>query len=224
MRALLPISILVLLLVSAAAVLAETRYVSDQLVVSVRSNTTKNYETLDNLPTDTPLEVLAEDANFVKVRTPKGVVGYVTSQYVTKRVPKPIQIAELKKQKDALEAKLEELQLNFKGANNLATTSQSTLDQLNKDLEQTQQQLTDISNKYTDLQERSKDIINMTTERDQLLEANSQIRNELQVLKEENAGFHRSNMIQWFLAGGGVFLVGWLAGKMSRKKQRYSRF
>lgn len=214
----------VLFLALPIAALAETRYISDQLVVSVRSNTTRNYETLANLPTDTPVEVLSEDANFVKVRTPKGIVGYVTRQYITKQIPKPIQIAQLKKQKDALETKLKELQLDFQGANNLATSSQATLDQLNKELEQTHQQLTDISNKYDALQEQSENIINITTERDQLLEENSQVTNELQVLKEENATFLRTNMIQWFIAGGGVFFVGWLAGKMSRKKQRYSRF
>lgn len=216
--------ITILFLVTAVAAIAETRYVSDQLVVTVRSNTTNNYEALDNLPTDTPVEVLSEDAKFIKVKTPKGIVGYVTRQYITKKIPKPIQIATLKKQKDALETRLKELQLDFQGANNLATTSQATLDQLSKELEQTQQQLTDISSKYEDLQERSQNIISMTTERDQLLEENSQINNELQILKEENAAFHRTNMIQWFIAGGGVFFVGWLAGKMSRKKQRYSRF
>lgn len=214
----------VLFLTLASTALAETRYISDQLVVTVRSNTTRNYETLDNLPTDTPVEVLDEDANFVKVRTPKGIVGYVTRQYITKKIPKPIQIAQLKKQNKELEAKLEELQLDFQGANNLATSSQTTLDQLNKELEQTHQKLEDVTEKYAELQEQSKNIISITTERDQLLEENSQISNELQVLRDENATVLRTNMIQWFIAGGGVFFVGWLAGKISRKKQRYSRF
>jgi len=216
--------VFVLLLCLATTGAADTRYISDQLVVTVRSNKSKNYKSLDNLLTATPVQVLSEDANFVKVRTNKGIEGYIRRQYVTKKIPKAMQIATLKKEKAVLEAKLEKQQSEFQNANNLATSSQSTIKQLTAELEQTQQQLNLVSKKYAELQEQSANIINMTTERDQLLEENSQINSELKVLQEENAGFHRTNMIQWFLAGGGVFFGGWLAGKVSRKKQRYSRF
>ena len=216
--------IAVLFTLLASNAFAETRYISDRLVVTVRSATGNNYQVLDNLPTDTPVEVLSEDANFVKVKTEKGVEGYILRQYVTKNLPKTIQIAELTKQNEALEQKLEQQNNELKNASALANNSQAATSELTAELEKTRKELDAITAEYSSLKESSKNIISVTTERDQLLEENSQLLSELKVLQEENASFHRTNMIQWFLAGGGVFFFGWLIGKVSRKKQRFSSF
>lgn len=217
------ISIFFLILLLTPAAHAETRYVSDQLVITVRSNKTDNYEVLETLITASPMEILDEDKTFVKVRTQKGIEGYVRKQYVTKAIPKSIQLAQLKKQKAALEEQLQKQQLEFQEAAGLATSSQTIIEKLTNDLKQTRQQLDKVSEDFAQLKKKSEDVINLTAERDQLLEENSQAMSELTVLQEENKSFHRSNMIQWFLAGGGVFLAGWLAGKVSKKKRGYSR-
>ena len=214
----------VLFLTVAVAAGADTRYISDQLVVTVRSNKTKAYTVLATLRTANPVEVLEEDANFLKIRTAKGVVGFIRKQYVTRAIPKSMQISQLKKQQAALKKQLQQQRLEFQKTSGLATASQSEIEQLTNDLKQTRQQLTKVSRDYEQLQKRSGNVINLTTERDQLREKNARITSELTVLQEENKGFHRSNMIQWFLAGGGVFLVGWLIGKISRKKRGYGRF
>jgi len=216
--------IAVLFTLLASNAFAETRYISDRLVVTVRSATGNNYQVLDNLPTDTPVEVLSEDANFVKVKTEKGIEGYILRQYVTKNLPKTIQIAELTKQNEALKQKLERQNNELKNASALANNSQAATSELTAELEKTRKELDAITAEYNSLKESSKNIISVTTERDQLLEENSQLLNELKVLQEENASFHRTNMIQWFLAGGGVFFFGWLIGKVSRKKPRFSSF
>lgn len=202
---------------------AETRYISDQLVVTVRSNKTSSYDILATLVTGSPIEILEEDPTYVKVKTTKGVVGYIKKQYVTKEIPKAVQLAELEKQKSELERQLKSQQMQYQDTSGLATSSQATIDQLTSELEQTQKQLDRVQQDYLKLEQRSGNVIALTTERDQLLEENSQITDELKVLQEENKSFHRSNMIQWFLAGGGVFFGGWLAGKVSRKKRGYSR-
>lgn len=212
-----------LLLIVAISAHAETRYVSDLLVVTVRSNKTDNYEVLETLVTASPVEILDEDKIYVKVRTNKGAEGYIRKQYITKAIPKSIQLAQLKKQKAALEDKLKSQQLEYQDATGLATSSQTTIEQLSNELKQSNQQLDKVNKEYSQLKKRSENVINLTTERDQLLEENTQIISELKILQEENKSFHRSNMIQWFLAGGGVFLVGWLAGKISRKKRGFSR-
>lgn len=217
------ISVVILLLLSISAQ-AETRYISDVLVVTVRSNTTNNYEILTTLATASPVEILEDGKNFVKVRTQKGIEGYIRSQYLTKATPKATQIARLEKQKADLEEKLKAQQLKFQDASGLATSSQTIIEQLTTDLNQTMQQLEKVKKDYAQLKQQSEDVLSITTERDQLLEENSQNISQLQILQEENKSFHRSNMIQWFLAGGAVFLVGWLAGKTSRKKRGYGSF
>jgi len=214
---------LALLLISTISAEAETRYIIDQLVVTVRSNKTSNYETLTTLITASPVQILEEDKRFVKVRTEKGIEGYILKQYVTKQTPKSIQLAQLQRQKASLEDQLKKQHLEFQETAGLATSSQTKIAQLNSELKQTTQRLEDVSKDYANLKQKAENVINLTNERDLLQEENSQMAGDLKVLQEENESFHRSNMIQWFLAGGGVFFAGWLAGKVSRKKRGYSR-
>ena len=218
------LSLLCLSLCLASSAAAETRYISDQLVVTVRDSKSNNYTTLGTLLTASPVEILDEDKTFVKVRTEKGIEGYILKQYVTKALPKEIQIDRLKKQLAALETKLEQQQSDFQTASADANSSQATINQLTEELELTKRQLDTVSEEFAKLQTLSENVVSLSAERDQLLEENSQTISELKVLRDENANFHRSNMVQWFLAGGGVFFFGWLAGKLSRKKQKYSRF
>ncbi|WP_303720382.1 TIGR04211 family SH3 domain-containing protein [Malonomonas rubra] len=212
-----------LFLLGTFSAFAETRYVSDQLVVTVRSNKTSNHEILTTLITGSPVEILEEDPTYVKVKTSKGITGYIEKQYVTKAIPKKIQIAELKKQNEALEQKLKSQQIQYQDAAGLATSSQTTIEELTSELEQTNKKLDNVQKEYANLEQRAENVIALTTERDQLLKENGQMSSELKVLQEENKSFHRSNMIQWFLAGGGVFFGGWLVGKVSRKKRGYGR-
>lgn len=213
-----------LLLAASFAAQAETRYISDRLVVSVRSNMGADYQVMEHLGTDAPVEILEEVNGFVKVRTEAGNEGYIRSQYVSKALPKPIQIEQLQQQKAELEKRLQQQQQQLQDTAGASTVNQAELNKLNKQLEETSQQLTKVKQDYAQLQKDASNVINLATERDTLLEENSQINKELLILKEENRSFHRSNMIQWFLAGGGVFFGGWLVGKLSRKKRGYGRY
>lgn len=212
------------LLAAATSAYAETRYISDVLVVTVRDQEGDNYNVLETLTTATPVEILDEDKTYVKVKTPKGTVGYILKQYITKELPKALQIKQLNGQVSDLQAQLDQLREKSQESLNTASQSQAQSDSLTKQLEQTRQELATVDNKYQQLLKNSENVINLTTENEQLIEQNKLINSELMVLREENQNFHRSNMIQWFIAGAAVFFGGWLIGKISRKKQRgYSR-
>ena len=212
------------LLAAATSAYAETRYISDVLVVTVRDQEGDNYNVLETLTTATPVEILDEDKTYVKVKTPKGTVGYILKQYITKELPKALQIKQLNGQVSDLQAQLDQLREKSQESLNTASQSQAQSDSLTKQLEQTRQELATVNNKYQQLLKNSENVINLTTENEQLIEQNKLINSELMVLREENQNFHRSNMIQWFIAGAAVFFGGWLIGKISRKKQRgYSR-
>jgi SH3 domain protein len=65
-------------------------------------------------------------------------------------------------------------------------------------------------------------VVEIVEARDRLQKTNDQLSAEVSALTAENSDLMRTGALKWFLAGGGVFLLGWLIGKMSRKKQ--SRF
>ena len=209
-----------LFLLAASSAYAETRYISDHLIVTVRSGKGNQYKILETVPTGTSVEILEEETNYVRVITPKGTEGYIQSHYVSKKLPKSMQIAQLQKEIAKSKQLLDEQQQNLQGSQNEADTNKNQIEELSAQLNRTHQDLEKANSQYNSLLSKSENVVNLTTENEQLIEQNNLQNSELLVLREENQNFHRSNMIQWFLAGGGVFLGGWLIGKISRKKQR----
>ncbi len=209
-----------LFLLATSSAYAETRYISDHLIVTVRSGKGNQYKILETLPTATPVEILDEDKFFVKVVTPKGVEGYIRSRYVSKDTPKSIQIEQLNKKIETLKQQLATQLQDTKSSQSKASHHKTRITELSSQLAKARQELDTASSEYKNLLSKSENVLNLSAENEQLAEKNNLLNSELLVLREENQNFHRSNMIQWFLAGGGVFFGGWIIGKISRKKQR----
>ncbi|MBC8317939.1 MAG: TIGR04211 family SH3 domain-containing protein [Desulfobulbaceae bacterium] len=95
---------------------AETRYIHDVLIVDVRDNMGKQYKVLTTVRTGDALEVLEDTKHFVKVKTSKGVVGYISRQYVVSDLPKKTIINSLKSEMKSLNKKLVNLQADKDGS------------------------------------------------------------------------------------------------------------
>ncbi|MBC2705067.1 TIGR04211 family SH3 domain-containing protein [Desulfobacula sp.] len=96
------------------------------------------------------------------------------------------------------------------------------LKQKNKDLQASlTTALDEKERKQTPLIEPSKNSQKIIKENKRLQEKNSMLSREIEILKEENKGFLKIDMIKWFLAGVGVLLLGWIIGhNISSKKRR----
>jgi len=188
---------------------AETRYVSDLLVITIRSTPANNAETLTTAKTGEALEVLEVLKDYLHVRTEKGVEGYVRSQYVSADLPKAEQIERLSNENAKLQQQITELSNNLTDSRTNGAT-----------LGNTEKELARIQEEYKALQTSSANVLQVTRERDQLLQENSDLVAQMAQLKEENTLYLRTGVIKWFLAGASVLFIGWLLGKISRKKKR----
>ena len=205
------------------AAAAETRYVSDQLVITLRQGKGTDYKILKTLKTGTPVELLEDSGSYLKVRTADGTEGYVLSQYIMSDPPKALLVdelnrenSELKNTKNNLQSQLEEAQAKYVREFSALNKKAAAVSQ---DLQQTQEREATITEKYNTLAAESENIIQTTKERDQLRKENAKLQAEVKELRTENKNKSDTRMIKWFLAGGGVFLFGWLIGKISRKKR-----
>ncbi len=214
------IMITILLVAFAFSAHAETRYVSDKLIVTVRSGKGNQFKVLETIQTATPVTVVEKDKEYLKVLTPKGTEGYVKRQYITKSIPKTTQIKQLNIKLNQLEQKLSVRQNNLNSTQTDINSYKEQIETLSVQLKKTQQELKKSTNDHNELLSKADNVVNISNENQQLIEENNLINGEIMMLREENQKFHRTNMIQWFLAGGGVFFGGWLIGKISRKKQR----
>jgi SH3 domain protein len=212
---------------------AETRYVGDQLIITMRQGKSTKHKIIKTLKTGTPLEVLEEDESYFKVRTSDGVVGYVLRQYVSSSPPKTQRIEELEilnsslqkkistleNAKGDLEMQLKTIQENYQQEFSGLTTKSSDLEQ---NLEQALINERFMAEKYDTLLSQTENVVEIAAERDKLSQQNTKLAAEVKTLLKKNDTLSDSRMIKWFLAGGGVFFFGWLIGKISRKKR--SRF
>lgn len=203
------LSFLILLLLCCSVWAADVRYVSDQLILTIRDQPADKAATLGTLRTGDKLEILADLKEFLHIRTESGVEGYVRSQYISDELPKTEVIKQLKMDIAAL---------------------QDQIDQLNSALEQkeggvvqneeTAKELARVKAQYEALQLDAGNIVQITRERDQLRQENSDLTGRLQILSEQSNVDLRTEGIQWFIAGACVLFFGWLLGKLSRRKKR----
>ncbi len=222
-------SVSVLLLLPSPG-LAETRYVSDQLVITLRESARDSATMIKTLRTDTPVEILGEQGAFFRVREPGGQEGYVLKQYISPHLPKPRQIENLKEENASLDGLLRKcredlssLRETSRGARSQDRARISELEALIADLEQEKQTRMEnydtIREKYEELRAQSENVVQLAQENEQLQADHTRLSEENARLAEQNQKLMMKGIIQWFLAGGGVFFIGWLSGKVSRRKR-----
>jgi SH3 domain protein len=216
----------------AGIICAETQYVSDQLIITLREGQGKEYKIIEMLKAGTPLQIIEEGEQYLKVRTESGSEGWVLKQYVTRETPKREIIAGLEKKIDALNTMVEEYKKDKESLQNELKTDKSGYDNIINDLErkvsasrakaeQTSRDLKEITKKYNAFMKDSKDVVLLVEERDNIKASNSELLTKTEQLQNENDELKKLQMIWWFVAGGGVFFVGWIVGKISRQKKFY---
>jgi len=194
-------ALLIPLWVPVGTAYADRRYVSDNLIVTIREAPRKDSMALRKLGTNTPVEVLEESGRYLRVRTEEGEEGWVGKQYISSEVPKPIVIAGLRKEIDRLKARIKEAQ----------TGENPMLDEL----EAAKQSYLA---KVKELEESAAEIIG---ERSRLRKANDRLHRDVEHLQNEITHLKGTGKLQLFLAGAAVFFLGLIAGQVARRKKKY---
>ncbi len=222
------IFVCVFFFLSTSEAVAQTRYVSDVLIVSLRDAPSNNYHSIKTLKTGTPVETISEEDGFYKVRTKDGLEGYIAKQYLTLDIPKPVIIKRLKADLDKALKRIDKLKseltqekdslsdsLNAEEVKNAALLKQ--LNGARETLAKIKKDKAEIVARYETLVRDSGHIVDVINERDRLSSEVDALKNKVDALEEKNSALLRTGVIKWFLAGGGVLLIGWMIGRISRK-------
>lgn len=86
-------------------VFAETGYVSDMLILSLKDGPGRQFNTIKTLRSDMPVDIIETTERFLKVKIEEGDIGWVESQYITKELPKALIIGQLNNKIAQLEGK-----------------------------------------------------------------------------------------------------------------------
>lgn len=193
---------------------ADTQYVSDMLVLSIRDNPDKDANVLGNLKTADPVEVLETGDRFMRIRTKTGLEGWVQKNFISASKPKAIIIKEMKNEIRQLNAKIEEFEKN----------RDADLNEIRASSEDDKLKIEHLTEKYNKLLKESKPkIAALTGERDKLKAMNAELNLEVDNLKQDLDSHPKTKRIQFFLAGAGVLLLGFFIGLSSKRKKSYYR-
>ena len=204
--------------------LAETRYVSDNLEITMRSGKGTSYGITRMLRSGTPVDVIEEDkeAGYTHVRVKGGKEGWVLSRFLMKGQAARDRLA-------AAEKSLAELELE----NRKMETSMAALTDekaaLEKQLESLEGQTRNVSQELSEIKRTASSALAIDSENKDLKGRVVSLERQLQTLQQENEGLRDRTARDWFMVGAGVVLLGIIVGLIIprirwRKKSSWDTF
>ncbi len=207
---------LVLTLLIPMTAMAATQYVSDNLVITLRTGQGNQYQIIKTLPSGTLLTVLEEtQTGYTKVRTSDGTEGWVRTQYLSDEPPAAMQLTKAQDKLSQLQDKLSKLQQDYNDLRKQKASLDSQYSKLQSDNKSTNEELT----KLTQIAAHPKQL---QSENVDLREKYANMSNEYNLIKQENQVLKDRSKRYWFLAGALVVLIGIVIG-LAIPKLRFRR-
>ncbi len=222
-RILISLFIIIPLLAPLVGQAQTTRYVSDELDIMMRNGQGVKYAIKKVLPSGTRLEVIETDpAGYSKVKTSKGVTGWVLTRLLSNQPSARDRLASSEKKVANLELEL----AKYKEEIQALSTQNSSASGDNLTLKETSQRL---SKELDDLRRTASNAVALNNENRQLKEKLQQIDNQMQSLVIENSALTESDAKRWFLIGAAVLFLGLILGLILprlriQKKNNWSSF
>lgn len=186
---------------------AETRYVSDELEIAMRSGTSTQHRILRMVPSGTALQVLQHDeaSGYSRVRTPSGAEGWVLTRYLMTTPAARERLA-------ATEKKMAELELQTR--ERMAKLSDRDREFLNvsQELGQVKDENLKLSKQLADIQRTASSALAIDAENKDLKSRLMQMEREQETLRQENQALRDRTARDWFMIGAGVVVLGIILG------------
>ena len=197
------LSLILGLLLSAATLADTTRYVTDQLEITLRSGKSTKHQILRMLRSGTPLEVLETDpdSGYTRVRTPDGAEGWVISRYLESLPSARERLATAQQQLSALKMDNSRLDKAVKRLDEEKKDLAGRLEKLQRDNRRLEQELERI-------RRTSASALAIDKENRELKARLRQLEQDYQRVEQENEGLRDRTARDWFMAGAGVILLG----------------
>lgn len=213
-----------LFLVIASNAVAETRYISDRLEITMRSGKGTAYGITRMLRSGTPVEVLEVDKNsgYSQVRTSSGKDGWVLSRFLMKGQAARDLLA-------TAEKNLAELELeNSKMSATIATLTKEK-NAIDKSLAALDGESRSISQELAEIKRTASSALALDSENKNLKARVVSLERQMQTLHQENESLKDRTARDWFMVGAAVVLLGIIIGLIIprirfRKKAAWDTF
>ncbi len=197
----------VILLLGFGQLQAESRYVTDQFKITLRSGESPTHKIQRMLPSGSKLELLRSNpkTGYSQVRARDGKTGYVLTRQLLKipvardrLVSAEKRLKELLQEPGKLSAKLAALQSEF-------ATLQSSHNGLSEEKERLDKELETI-------RRTASNAIRISNERNELRKQVARLTHQVEELKQENRELSNNSKQKWFMIGAGIIILGIVIG------------
>ena len=212
---------LFLLLFSTVAA-AKVEYVSDELVINMRSGKGNSFKIIKIVKSGTPLTILEQDSGYTRAKTPQGVEGWVLSRFLIKTpVAKTLlakaqqDVAQMKEKYDSMVTELSTVKAERDKLSSSENKLLSNKENLNVELAK--------------LKKIAARPMQLEAENDQLRNELVKIESENRLLKQEYQTLEDNSDQEWFMTGAGVLFGGMILGlifpklRSGQKKANWNR-
>jgi SH3 domain protein len=225
---------------------ADTRYVTDRMVISMREERSPESPAVAYIIAETPVEVLMETEDYLFVRIPNGQEGWVRSKYIMTQRPKSmvikdlnIKIAELENQiatmgkqegaeSDGASDARKIYEFKIKNLETLLAKEKQSSAAIQKELKDVKNRNKQLQTEVGKLSEQNKGLAtkgdgseNLRNEIKRLQQTNQTLNQEIDRLASAEQDSLLPSAVKWFLAGGGVLLLGLILGRLVPRKNPY---
>jgi SH3 domain protein len=221
----------IILTITIKSVLADTRYVSDELIISVRDGQNQDDNVLGYIRTGTAVDVFEEKGRYLRIKTEDGLEGWVQTQYIISEKPNGRIIEDLRNEINDLNKKVG-FSKNGQGSlsDKLLVTKQIyevRIRELEQEVNINQKNTAKAKSELIELNKKYKKLLRNSENTDELIrklkkskKLDSKLKTEINNLKKDSQNPLKSSIIQPFLAGAGVFIVGFILGGLARRVKR----
>lgn len=199
--------LLAFLLLAATTAEAQTRYVTDQLEVTLRSGTSTQHSIVRMLRSGTPVDVLESDAGsgYTRIRLRDGTEGWVLSRYLMDEPAARDRLAAAEARAQEMESRVQALTAQVNALSGEREALSSEREGLDVELAETRDELErvrQLSASALELDQTNRDLRVRLANAER---AADELRQELTTARD-------SGRRDWFLAGAGVLGAGLILG------------
>ncbi len=194
---------------------AETMYVTDSFEVTVRTGKDITHKILALAKSNQKLEVVEQEDEWAFVRLQNGKEGWMLNRFLTKEIPKSIQIKALKRQNE-----------NLVRTVSLYKEENEALKKDNREqamgLKKQEKTSSKIEEEYNTLKRESADFLKLKKSYEKASEALAVQTKQVETLESEVKSLRWNKGLRWFLSGAAILLAGILMGISFRRQRKSS--
>ena len=195
------------LMLAAVAASAQTRYVSDELTITLRTGPSTQNQILRNLTSGASVEVLQElpDEGYTRVRTTDGTEGWVISRYLQNERISAQRLTVAERDLTQARERIGSLETQVAELSGSLNETRSALNEAESSGE-------DLTAELTDIRSASANAIALRDQNESLRRRVTELSQQVDVVAMDNAELRSRSRQNWFVVGAAVLFGGVVIG------------